>query len=624
MAPPDHDLDRLITDLLEVPTDAWDRWLNERLATDPPLRDRLLTVAGDSDLLSSEQRDRVTAAVRRVRSNPDPVPAAVGRYEVVRQLGEGGMGRVLLARDPNVGRLVAIKLVRGDFANDEYRKRFWREARAAGRLRHPNIVTVYDVDELAGEPFMVMEYIAGRTLAELIARRDAGTLARRLELVESLCAGLAAAHAASVVHRDVKPANLMVDEHGVLKILDFGVARPAALDTDVTTTTLTAGHAIIGTVGYIAPECFTGSAADARSDMFAAAIVAYELLAYDRPFGAVPAMMSRRALIGDVTPMRVANAGVPEEVERIVMRGLAVAPSDRFRDMAAMAGRIAEARRHAETIGDSPTSIETPIRSGPPRRLIAGAVGVAGLAMIGFLSLRTPPTVAEPEAAPEPAIESTEPVATAPQPAVPAPRQPRGAGGPASSRAAASVTNTPGTGAAAPPAEVPPAASSPAPAIESPSEVMSSGPGGPAVDPSADAETADGATEPAPSTTESPASGELSDDDVSAIRSALRSFEGAFAQRSTPELRRVHPTLTASELAIFERRFLDSESYRVVISDERLRSESPTRATVDCRLTREIVPVRGSPRRQSGRAAITLSRDSDAWRIASIRAPNWW
>ena len=176
MALPEIDVDRLITDLLAVPPAIRDRWLTDRIPTDPSLRDQLRTAIGDSTVLSSEQRRRLVTSVRGPIRSPDPVPATIGRYEVIRAIGEGGMGRVLLARDPNVGRLVAIKQVRGDFESDDSRKRFWREARAAGRLRHPNIVTIHDVDELDGEPFMVMEYVPGRTLADLIARREAGTL----------------------------------------------------------------------------------------------------------------------------------------------------------------------------------------------------------------------------------------------------------------------------------------------------------------------------------------------------------------------------------------------------------------------------------------------------------------
>jgi len=624
MALPEIDVDRLITDLLAVPPAIRDRWLTDRIPTDPSLRDQLRTAIGDSTVLSSEQRRRLVTSVRGPIRSPDPVPATIGRYEVIRAIGEGGMGRVLLARDPNVGRLVAIKQVRGDFESDDSRKRFWREARAAGRLRHPNIVTIYDVDELDGEPFMVMEYVPGRTLADLIARREAGTLERRLELIESLCAGLAAAHAASVVHRDVKPSNVMVDEHGVLKILDFGIARPTPLDTDVTTTTLTAGHAILGTVGYIAPECFLGSQADFRCDMFAAAVVAYELLTYDRPFGNVPTMMSRRALVGDITPMRVAAVGVPAEVERLVLRGLAVSPTDRFRDMTTMAARFAEARRDAATTTDRPDDLETPGAGwSATHRAIAGAVGVAVLVLGGVLTLRTWPAAPEQE----PVRPETEMAATDTAPASrpePPPSRPKGSTGGTraipSSAAAAPMTK------GAPPSSAP---VEPPPVNDTASSTLpSSPPASPAPAPPIESATSSGGPESAsgtpPDRDDSGTAAVLSGDDLAAIRGTLRTYEDAFEQRSTPELRRVHPTMTASELAIFERRFLDSQTYKVTLSDERVTPESPTLVTVQCRIAREVVPVRGTPRRQAGRAAITLSKDAGAWVIAAVRAPDWW
>ena len=151
------------------------------------------------------------------------VPSVNGRYQVREHLGQGGMGALYLALDPAIDRLVALKLLRID--SEEMRARFLREARSVGRLQHPHIVTIYDVGEHEGQPFIAMEYIKGETLAEIVRRRAPLSLARKITLMEDLCDGLDYAHVAGLVHRDIKPANLMITgEAGVLKILDFGIA----------------------------------------------------------------------------------------------------------------------------------------------------------------------------------------------------------------------------------------------------------------------------------------------------------------------------------------------------------------------------------------------------------------
>src|SRR5262245_28527782 len=150
-------------------------------------------------------------------------PERIGRYRIVRPLGEGGMGKLYVAEDPRLDRLVAIKLLKDD--SPEFRARFLREARTVARLRHVNIVTIFEVDEHDCEPFIAMEYIPGETLAEVIRARRPMPLTARLAVIEDVCTGLAHAHRGSIIHRDVKPANIMIDPEGTVKILDFGIAR---------------------------------------------------------------------------------------------------------------------------------------------------------------------------------------------------------------------------------------------------------------------------------------------------------------------------------------------------------------------------------------------------------------
>src|SRR6476646_6375983 len=208
-------------------------------------------------------------------------PSVIGRYQVLNQLAQGGMGQLLLARDPVIDRLVAIKLLRDGFDLDR-RERFAREARSAGRLRHPNIVTIFDVGEHEGQPFIAMEYIEGETLSAIVRRKAPLTLAAKMRLMDELLSGLQYAHRAGIVHRDIKPGNVMVDADGVLKILDFGIARisGAAVHTQ-------AGM-LIGTLNYMAPEQMTGEPdVDGRADLFSAGALLYEIRSYQQAFAGV-------------------------------------------------------------------------------------------------------------------------------------------------------------------------------------------------------------------------------------------------------------------------------------------------------------------------------------------------
>src|SRR5687767_4617931 len=224
-----------------------------------------------------------SAAVRAVLAEPivpDPAPprtllqpTAIGRYEVKRLLGRGGMADVYLARDPMLERDIAVKLIGGELDSEVGRRRLVREASAAGRLRHPNIVTIFDAGEYDGRPYIAMEYVPGETLRSLIRRRVPLPLRRRLELIEGACAGLAHAHRAGVVHLDIKPDNLMLDETGVLKVLDFGIAR--VLQSEALAT-----RNLSGTLSYMSPEQIAGKPLDRRSDVFSLGCSSFELLAY--------------------------------------------------------------------------------------------------------------------------------------------------------------------------------------------------------------------------------------------------------------------------------------------------------------------------------------------------------
>ena len=162
------------------------------------------------------------------------VPESIARYQIIRSLGEGGMGSVYLAKDPAIDRFIAIKLLRSGFDDESMRERFRREAKAVGQLHHTNIVTIFDVGEHDGDPFIAMEYVEGQTVAQVIRSGAEVPLPSAIGWMEGLCAGLHYAHRRGIVHRDIKPANLVVDEDNKVKILDFGIARgPASGMTQV-------------------------------------------------------------------------------------------------------------------------------------------------------------------------------------------------------------------------------------------------------------------------------------------------------------------------------------------------------------------------------------------------------
>jgi serine/threonine-protein kinase len=173
------------------------------------------------------------------------IPNVIGRYQVARELAHGGMGSLYLARDPAIDRLVAIKLLREGFEDESVRQRFAREVRATGKLRHPNIVTIFDTGEHGNRPFIAMEYVAGETLASMIHRRALASILEKLTILEEVCDALGCAHEAGIIHRDIKPANVMIeDATGAVKILDFGIAQAGE-------TGLTNAGEMVGTAGLV-------------------------------------------------------------------------------------------------------------------------------------------------------------------------------------------------------------------------------------------------------------------------------------------------------------------------------------------------------------------------------------
>ena len=285
--------------------------------------------------------------------NDKPRPAKVGRYEIVDHLGAGGMGTVYLATDPLLRRTVAIKLL--TVHDDELRERFAREARSAASLRHNNIVTIYDVGEDEGKPFLAMEFIDGESMAELIRRRGATDVEKRLRLMIDLCSGLGYAHRNGIIHRDIKPGNLMITSEGPLKILDFGLAR---ITTDGTSTGLTTAGSILGTPHYMSPEQIEGRPVDQRSDIFAVGLVLYELLTYQRAYtGESAHVVLHHIITKSPRPMQELVPDIDPELVRIVDKATDKTPDRRYQDLAALAADIERVRERASKWSDSTTKV---------------------------------------------------------------------------------------------------------------------------------------------------------------------------------------------------------------------------------------------------------------------------
>ncbi|MGH9346393.1 MAG: protein kinase domain-containing protein [Vicinamibacterales bacterium] len=264
----------------------------------------------------------------------------IDRYETIDLLGRGGMGSVYLARDPLIDRYVAVKVLDSAF-DSAARERFTREARAAGRLHHPNIVTIFDVGEHQGRPFIAMEFVPGHTLAALIQQKRL-SLVETLRLVADACAGLAYAHRAGIVHLDIKPENLIRHDSGVLKVLDFGIARVLTTDTAHT-------QSILGTLRYMAPEQVRGQALDRRSDVFALGCVLYEAIAGEPVFkGTVHDLLSRVMNPMPVPSLADVVPGVPPELVRMTARAVAASPDDRYDDLEVLRRELEALRRQLD------------------------------------------------------------------------------------------------------------------------------------------------------------------------------------------------------------------------------------------------------------------------------------
>ncbi len=250
------------------------------------------------------------------------------RYQIIKTLGEGGMANVYLAHDIILDRNVAVKVLRGDLANDEkFVRRFQREALSASSLSHPNIVEMYDVGEDDGQYYIVMEYVDGKTLKQILKQRGKLSITEVVDIMLQLTDGMAHAHDAYIIHRDIKPQNIMILSNGMIKITDFGVA------TAMNSTQLTQTNSVMGTVHYLPPEQAQGKGSTIRSDIYSMGIMMYELLTGLVPYKGDNAVeIALKHLKEPLPSVRKINANIPQSIENVIIRATAKNPKNRYVD----------------------------------------------------------------------------------------------------------------------------------------------------------------------------------------------------------------------------------------------------------------------------------------------------
>lgn len=364
-------------------------------------------------------------------------PSKIGRYEIVEELGHGAMGAVYRAKDPAMGREVALKTILAvalsSQQSKEFRERFYREARAAGSLAHPGIVPIFDVGEHEGVPFLVMEFISGRTLDQLLKHGERLSIERACEIGQRIAEALGYAHQHGVVHRDIKPANILLtsrETYGIErpKIADFGVAKLTEGSTTMT-------GQLLGTPAFMPPEQFTGGPIDGRADLFSLGVVLYWMATGEQAFpGESITSVSYKVVHTEPIPPRKLNPWMPAEFEAVIMKCLAKSPDDRYQtgeELAQDLGRIRDSRTGVRR--SQPSIEQTVVTVDPNAVTLVGVPGPVSQAAAAAQPALAPQPVQQSQPAPPPQTAPAPQPATAAQPtpatAVPAAPKKSGRGG---------------------------------------------------------------------------------------------------------------------------------------------------------------------------------------------------
>ena len=538
------------------------------------------------------------------------LPSHIGNFEVLRQLGSGGMATVYLGRDPELGRQVAIKVVREEISDQEVLDRFLREARAAAALRHPNIITVYASGEHNHQPYMAIEFVDGESLAEIIRSKRTIPLSDKISYLEQICAGLAFAHRAGIVHRDIKPANIMIDREGVVRILDFGIAR-------IKGSAMTQDGSLMGSLNYMSPEQMLGRPVDHRSDIFSTGSVAYELLSYQQAFkGGLNDGLLQRLPYEDPPPLDEIYPGLPVALEQVVMRALEKAPEKRFQDLTEMRTAILGGQETAQPATDRTMLMRQPepAEISPPEptlNVVTGAARFDETTVTSTTHARKAGTGSSSGSteAPSPATESS-PKTGAPA-ASPLKLKNEAAGG-ARPIAMAARPSTQARIAQERPRDTPRAAALDASRSQA-SERAPSKRWGLMV--AAGALIAAAVVAIPWLTTEPPDPASL---ERPGIEAAMERFRTAYRNRDLQGVREVFPTLPPETELVMQRSFDDCLVYEVIFTDLRIEM-SPTDAALaqaDLRSAHTCTPVSGARQTTAEHHDLfTLRKSGNTWHI---------
>jgi serine/threonine-protein kinase len=593
--------------------------------------------------VDSAQREFVDQTVSHTHEAPvrpsvhrSLLPDLIGRFAVTKVLGRGGMGEVYLARDPIIDRMVAIKVIGSGLEDEPGRHRLLREARAAGRLHHSNIVSVFEAGEYDTRLFIAMEYVPGETLGSIIRRRAAVTLRRRIEMIESACAGLAHAHRAGVVHLDIKPDNLMLDEAGVVKVLDFGISRVLHNETRAT------AHGA-GTLRYMSPEQVQGVPLDHRSDVFSLGCSLFELVTYAPAFNGSTQQIVTQIALGPIPSLLTVSPEIDPRLDQIIRRAMALEPSKRYDDLEQMRAELAQVRAGIDPASDAahvsslqPTlsagrgsednavitpSRQTSRRTGTRTSRAAVAVGAAVIVVAAALvlfyrggSLSTDRGTAVTPSPASPAAPSKEPTVAVekPQPAQPQDGRQSARGG----RAAVvdqpgkkSVDSAPANAATAAP-ERTAAAAEPRADPPPPPVVEAAPPTPPAT--AAAAPAPDKGIAPTPLPPEPPT-------DSAAIAKILRGYDAAYRSLDVAAVLKLYPSLGREQVEQLRRTFAGVTGYEMQTQITRLEVKNDT-AVVSARVARRMTPRVGNPVANDVDTEFQLRRSGNEWIIVSVRA----
>jgi serine/threonine protein kinase len=368
-----EDVERIFVEARQLPADARAEFIARACGADDALRSEALSLlkadAASGEFMKCPALDRLAQAMASegwsLRGGE-----SIGPYTILELLGSGGAGEVWRARDERIGRDVAIKVLLPHFASDADRLgRFAEEARTAGALNHSNILTVYDVGEHHGIPYLVSECLEGRSLRQ---RLDAGSvsMSETLTIALGIARGLAAAHAGTIVHRDLKPENVFLRSDGGVKILDFGLAK-LRLEGVPSGGSRTMTGVIVGTAGYMAPEQVKGENVDARADLFSLGVMLYEMLAGEHPFRRESTFETLHAVL-TVEPPDVPslNPRLPAALDRIVMRLLEKPPGARFQTALDVIWALEQVDPERTSVRKIPAGSSTSTRWWASRRLM--------------------------------------------------------------------------------------------------------------------------------------------------------------------------------------------------------------------------------------------------------------